>query len=88
MLSIIISLNFIPVLISKKTILVMGYDALCQGIEHFAVRNRRNLYVCCEDNKRNVFYMQLFVSEESFRKRCLHCDTTDIDEVIVQFTSF
>ncbi|VDO33827.1 unnamed protein product [Onchocerca flexuosa] len=44
--------------------LVMGYDALRQGIEQFAVRNRCNLYVCCEDNKRNIFYMQLFASEE------------------------
>ncbi|VDN93928.1 unnamed protein product [Brugia pahangi] len=65
--------------------LVMGYDALRQGIEQFAVRNRRNLYVCCEDNKRNVFYMQLFASEESFRKRCLHCDTTFIDEMSENF---
>uniref|UniRef100_A0A158Q8J8 Gamma-tubulin complex component n=1 Tax=Elaeophora elaphi TaxID=1147741 RepID=A0A158Q8J8_9BILA len=65
--------------------LVMGYDALRQGIEQFAVRNRRNLYVCCEDNKRNVFYMQLFVSEESFRKRCLHYDTIDIDEMNEKF---
>ncbi|KAM3715693.1 KICSTOR complex protein, partial [Dirofilaria immitis] len=65
--------------------LVMGYDALRQGIEQFAVRNRRNLYVYCEDNKRNIFYMQLFASEESFRKRCLHCDTTLIDETIENF---
>ncbi|CAG9533303.1 unnamed protein product [Cercopithifilaria johnstoni] len=74
--------------IEKKGVgcsLVMGYDALRQGIEQFAVRNRHNLYVCCEDNKRNVFYMQLFVSEESFRKRCLHCDTTNIDEMNEKF---
>lgn len=62
----------------------MGYDALRKGIEQFAVRNRRNLYVCCDDNKRNVFYMQLFASEESFRKKRLHCDTTFIDEVSYQ----
>uniref|UniRef100_A0A1I7VHB3 Non-specific serine/threonine protein kinase n=1 Tax=Loa loa TaxID=7209 RepID=A0A1I7VHB3_LOALO len=65
--------------------LVMGYDALCQGIEQFAVRNRRNLYVCCEENKRNVFYMQLFASEDSFRRRCLHCDTKFIDEMVEKF---
>ncbi|VDK80454.1 unnamed protein product, partial [Onchocerca ochengi] len=65
--------------------LVMGYDALRQGIEQFAVRNRCNLYVCCEDNKHNIFYMQLFASEESFRKRCLHCDTTLVDQMIENF---
>uniref|UniRef100_A0A915Q6J3 Protein SZT2 n=1 Tax=Setaria digitata TaxID=48799 RepID=A0A915Q6J3_9BILA len=65
--------------------LVMGFDALRQGIEQFAVRNRRNLYVYCEDNKRNVFYMQLFASEESFKERCSHCDTTIIDGVSEKF---
>lgn len=51
-------------------VLVMGYDALRQGIEQFAVRNRRNLYVFCEENKRNIYYMQLFASIESFNEKC------------------
>lgn len=64
-----------------ENVSVVGYDALRQGIEQFAVRNRCNLYVCCSDDKRDVFYMQLFASEENFRKRCSHCDTTSVDQV-------
>ncbi|VDM96212.1 unnamed protein product [Thelazia callipaeda] len=64
---------------------IMGCDVLRQGIEQFAVRNRRNLYVYCEDTKRKIFYMQLFDSEESFRERCSNYDAKIIDEISEKF---
>ncbi|VDM41484.1 unnamed protein product [Toxocara canis] len=48
--------------------LAIGFEALRHGIERFAVRNRRNLYVFREEENANVFYMRLHMTEDSIRE--------------------
>ncbi|KHN85310.1 Protein SZT2, partial [Toxocara canis] len=52
----------------KSSSFAIGFEALRHGIERFAVRNRRNLYVFREEENANVFYMRLHMTEDSIRE--------------------
>ncbi|VDN58252.1 unnamed protein product [Dracunculus medinensis] len=47
-----------------------GYEILRQRMEHFAVRNRRNLYVF-GDIEENIFYMRLFTDVNVLKNGCI-----------------
>uniref|UniRef100_A0A915AZD3 Protein SZT2 n=1 Tax=Parascaris univalens TaxID=6257 RepID=A0A915AZD3_PARUN len=51
--------------VGKSCPFAVGFEALRHGIERFAVRNRRNLYVFREEGSANVFYLRLHVTEDS-----------------------